>query len=584
MTHPSDRTRAAWLDRFFEAYFRRRPVDATFIGAQGHDDRLPDLGPAGLLRAESEMLELLGELESIERDQADSGSRPDTRGEALARLDCRLAAGQLRIELWEQAARWRLGNPSAHVGEAVFGLMSLLLPASAPREQAGAALLSRLRAVEPFLADARDHLATAPRAWTERALRECRGALRFLQEGLPLAPVTRSDRGAEILAEAGEAASAFQRFAHFLESELATRPSEWIACGAEAFELHLREGHCLERSAEEIARYARSEMERTRSWLAEAAPDFGGQTPEEVLGRLREHRPSAEGYLARHEEIWRSMRELAAERELVSWPDFPIRYVIRPEWSRAAAPDLYFLFYRSPAAFERPPVHDYLLEPLPEAATEEEEEAFLAAHNDAVIKLNHVVHHGGIGHHVQNWNAFRSPLRVGRVAAVDGASRIAMFCGGTMAEGWACYATDLMAEAGGLRPEEVYAEHHSRLRMAARAVVDVELHHGRMTLDEAARFYVDTAGMTSSAARSEAVKNSMFPGAALMYLAGTDMIHELRAELIGKMGDRFVLRDFHDALLSYGSIPVRLVADEMRRRASRGDPLDAHAGLDAAAP
>ncbi|MDX1495895.1 MAG: DUF885 family protein, partial [Longimicrobiales bacterium] len=251
---------------------------------------------------------------------------------------------------------------------------------------------------------------------------------------------------------------------------------------------------------------------------------------------------------------------------------FPIEYVERPLWARAAAPDLYFLFYRSPPAFHRPDVHRYMVAPLDST----EPEAVLRSNNDSVIKLNHVVHHGGIGHHLQNWHASRSPSLVGRIAAVDCASRIAMFCGGTMAEGWACYATDLMAEAGGLTDLERYAEHHGRVRMCARAIVDVELHHGRMSLDEAAAFYRREAAMSPGAAMGEAVKNSMFPGAALMYLVGTDAIHELRRDLMGVMGDRFVLRDFHDAFLSYGSIPVRLVADEMRRRARVGLPLGAH--------
>jgi uncharacterized protein (DUF885 family) len=184
---------------------------------------------------------------------------------------------------------------------------------------------------------------------------------------------------------------------------------------------------------------------------------------------------------------------------------------------------------------------------------------------------------------VQNWHAFRSPLEVGRVAGVDGASRIAMFCGGTMTEGWACYATDLMAEAGGLTPLEVYAEHAGRVRMAARTVVDVELHHGRMSLDDAAAYYAEVAGMPEASARTEAVKNSMFPGAAVMYLVGTDLIHQLRADLIGLLGDRFELTRFHDDFLSWGSVPVRLVADEMRRRATAGLPLNAHAS-DAPAP
>ena len=565
-----------WMDRFFDAFFQRRPVDATFVGVRGHDHRMPDVSPDGVAAMVSEMRGLLGDAARGVGDGAGSverrGGADDPGAEAAARLrrlDRRIAEGFLRIQLWELESGFRLSNPSVHAGEAVFGLLSLLLPGSAPAEGRDEALAARMHAVGAYLDDAVGHLEAAPTAWTERALRECRGGLAFLQEGLPCVDAD--------LGEAPAAAiGAFERYRRFLEDELLRRPSERVACGAEAFELHLREGHFFDRSAEEIAAYAREEIERTKAWLAEAAGDFDGADPGEIVARLADLHPGADRYLARFEETWVAQKRLAEERDLVTWPDFPIRYVERPLWSRAAAPDLYFLFYRSPAAFDRPAVHDYLVAPLPEDVPDAEMEAFLRASNDSVIKLNHVVHHGGIGHHVQNWNAFRSPLRVGRVAAVDGAARIAMFCGGTMAEGWACYATDLMAEAGGLTPLEVYAEHSGRVRMAARAVVDVELHHGRMTLDDAARFYVETAGMSDAAARSEAVKNSMFPGAALMYLVGTDMIHELRADLMNALGDRFTLRGFHDAFLSYGSIPVKLVADEMRLRASLGLPLGAH--------
>jgi hypothetical protein len=54
-----------------------------------------------------------------------------------------------------------------------------------------------------------------------------------------------------------------------------------------------------------------------------------------------------------------------------------------------------------------------------------------------------------------------------------------------MAEGWACYATDLIAEVGGLTDQEVLTHRRSRIRMCARAIVDVELHNQRMTLGDA---------------------------------------------------------------------------------------------------
>jgi uncharacterized protein (DUF885 family) len=235
------------------------------------------------------------------------------------------------------------------------------------------------------------------------------------------------------------------------------------------------------------------------------------------------------------------------DHRLLTWPDYPVRFVPRPAWARAAAPHLYFLAYHSPAPFDDLPEVEHIVPPT-------------AA--DRAIKLNHVVHHAAIGHHVQNWHAFRAASRIGRIAAVDCASRIALFCGITMAEGWACYATELMDEIGFFTPPESFAVRHGRLRMAARALADVRLHGGAWTLDDVTAFYRDRGGMTPQAARAEAVKNSLFPGTALAYLVGTDAIHQLRRDLAGRPG--FELRAFHDRLLAHGSIPVTLAAAAMR--------------------
>jgi uncharacterized protein (DUF885 family) len=125
-----------------------------------------------------------------------------------------------------------------------------------------------------------------------------------------------------------------------------------------------------------------------------------------------------------------------------------------------------------------------------------------------------------------------------------------------------------MGETDFLTPLERYSQHQSRLRMAARAVADAALHTGRMSFDEVVALYRDEAGMSAAAARSEAVKNSMNPAAALMYLLGTDLIHELRRDLVGETG--MTLLEFHDRLLSFGSAPVQLVADRMRESAGQG--------------
>ena len=191
----------------------------------------------------------------------------------------------------------------------------------------------------------------------------------------------------------------------------------------------------------------------------------------------------------------------------------------------------------------------------------EEQERRLRAWNNSTITLNHVVHHGAVGHHVQNWHArHRSKSRVGRIAATDCASRIAMFLGGSMAEGWACYATQLMEELGMLTPLEKVSEQHTRVRMLARAIVDIRLHLGIASFSECVQYYQDVVGMSPDVATAETTKNSMFPCTALMYWLGTSGILALRAQHRATKGADFALRAFHDALLSRGAIPVALAA------------------------
>ncbi|MEQ9401430.1 MAG: DUF885 family protein [Longimicrobiales bacterium] len=561
---------SAWLDRFFASYHRHRPVNATFVGVHDHDHRLPDATGSGLGDALAEVESLLAASDGLagagpDDDPVGPGSarRPGAAAEAL---DVRLARGFLKAQRWEYTgAHVHRGNPAHYTGEAVFGVLSLFLNHGGSADHRIDAAVRRLDAVAAYLAEARDRVRRAPPEWTRRAMRECQGALEFCGGGVDALVADLGPGAAGLRGAADRAGTAFARHLAWLESDLLARAVPDVAAGEEALDLYLRGGHFLKESADDLVAYALEEMALARSWAEAHAADVDADTPEDALARLADHHPSPGGYLDAYRECWDDVRALAERKELLTWPDFPIRYVPRPAWSRAAAPYLYFLFYRSPAAVNRPPVHDYLVLPVDPDAPADEREALLRATNDSVIKLNHVVHHGGIGHHVQNWHAFRAAPRVGRMAAVDTAARIAMTCGGTMAEGWACYATDLIGEMGGLTPLEAYAERHGRVRMAARAVVDVELHRGRMSLDQAAAFYRERAGMSEAAARSEAVKNSMFPGGAVMYLTGTDTIHRLRRDLSARWGSAFDLRAFHDTFLSYGSVPVTLVADDMTR-------------------
>jgi hypothetical protein len=471
-----------------------------------HDDCLPDLTEQGLA-------DTLAEAESL---RARLSSLPES-------IDRTLAEGHLEIRRWELTSdHFARANPSVHTGEAAFGLISLLRRPFAPLEARLEAASRRLDAIPALLDTGYAPASRAPAAWLERAENDCTGLLALL--GDVFGHVPGADRAADAVA----------RFQRHLQRARGSA-SERYACGPDVLDLLLRRGHFLSIDAGEIERYAWDQLAETEARLRRRPAQVGER-----------HLPD-EGYSARYAELWAACRQAAVDRRLLTWPDYPVRFVPRPAWSRAAAPHLYFLAYHSPAPFDDLPEVEHFVPP---------------SAPDSAIKLNHVVHHAAIGHHVQNWHAFRAPSRIGRIAAVDCASRIALFCGGTMAEGWACYATELMDEIGFLTPQESFAVSLVRLRMAARALADVRLHRGAWTLLEVAGFYRDRVGMTPEAARAEAIKNSLFPGTALMYLMGTDAIHELRRDLAARPG--FELRAFHDRLLAHGSIPVTLAAAAMR--------------------
>jgi len=540
------------LAAFFDSYYRLRPVNATFTGVHEFDDRFPDWSPGGLERAADEMRRLRGALPHADAPPADLG---DVRARDEA-----LAAAFLDVQLAELEGRhFQRGNPSLAIGEAAFGIVALITRRFAPAPQRAAAVAARLDAMPAFLDGARASIGCAiPEEWRRKALKECDGTERLIAGGLPqwLAAESLDDDG--VRAAGTRACAAIDTFRRWLaDAPLADESS--YAAGAEMLDLLLARGHWCAADRRELARAAQEALEHALAELVRRARAAAPGGWPEVQERLAAHHPSAVEYLPAFQRTWDDCRTRALDARLVTWPDYPIRYVPIPPETREAAPFLYYLFYRSPAPFDRLPIHDYVVTPVDERMPADEQRRRLRAANCSAIKLNHVVHHGAIGHHVQNYYAYAGASEIGRVAAVDCATRIGMFLGGTMAEGWACYATDVMDEIGYLTPDESIAQQHARARLAARAVVDIGLHERSLSFDGAIAVYRDRIGMAPDAARAEACKNSMFPGTALMYWLGTEGLHRLRASRQRVEGSAFDLQRFHDRVLSFGSIPVPLL-------------------------
>jgi Bacterial protein of unknown function (DUF885) len=543
------------LTAFFESYYRLRPVTATFTGIHDHDQRLPDWSPDGLASAVGDMKALRVALEAARRPAA---SLRD-----VAERDRQLAISFLDIQIAEhESSGFQRGNPSLAVGEAIFGVIALMTRRFAPVAERAASAIARLTALPVFLDAARRSIAgPVPDAWRLKCLRECYGASILLGDGIPKWIAGERINGAlarHLSIAADGARAAVDEYRTSLEPSHAAHAD--YGCGPDLLDLLLTRGHWCDRSRASLLTDAREQLDETLTRLDERARQIAAGGWPEVQHRLLDAHPTRDEYLPAYQRVWNACRERALAYDLVTWPDAPIRYVPIPVQTRDAAPFLYYLHYRSPAPFDRPSTHDYVVTPIEAGMPADEQQRRLRATNTSVITLNHVIHHGAIGHHVQNAHAYAGPSEIGRIAAIDGACRIGMFLGGTMAEGWACYATDLMDEVGFLTPEQSLAQQHTRARLLARAVVDIELHQRTMDFEDVVALYRDRIGMPDDAARAEACKNSMFPGTALMYWLGTDGLHQLRRERQRVEGASFSLRRFHDRVLSFGSIPVPLVA------------------------
>jgi len=550
-------------------------VDATFIGVHEHDVRLPDWGrfdrqdhahEMQALRLDLERAHPLPQREDGSPDWARLAEEPDL-------LDAELARANLDVRILElETFHFRDLNPALWTGEAIFGVIALILRPFASYRDRSVSLAARLLRIQPFLGMMAGTLGgPIPSPWIARARRECAAAARLLDQGVirwqsaqtPAAKRSVGRLSMQLAMDASRAGEAFEQLEESLE-RWDHDTTERSSIGETAYSHLLRRGHFVDATPSALLPRAERALAEAQERLDEITREVAG-TPEELQRRIAADHTDATGYLGGFAHRWQECRELARVHDLVGWPeDWPLRYVPQPAWARAAAGDLYFLHYRAPSPFDRYTVHDYLVAPIEPDDPPAQVERTLSAWNRSQVTLNHVVHHGALGHHVQNWHAAtRSRSRIGRIAAVDGASRIAMLLGGSMAEGWACYATDLAEEFGFLTPLERAAEQQSRVRQLARAVLDIRLHCGERGFAESVAFMRDTLGMSEAAATGEVTKASMFPATAIMYWIGTQGIHDLRAAMRTKQGADFSLRAFHDTLLSWGSIPVPLVSKLM---------------------
>ncbi|WP_228275061.1 DUF885 domain-containing protein [Stakelama tenebrarum] len=128
-------------------------------------------------------------------------------------------------------------------------------------------------------------------------------------------------------------------------------------------------------------------------------------------------------------------------------------------------------------------------------------------------------------------------------------------------EGWALYAEQLADELGAYDDFEVgrlgYLQ--SIAFRACRLVVDTGLHAKRWTREHAIQWFHETNGSGLDEVTSEVERYCSWPGQACGYKVGHSEINRLRAKAKAEMGERFSFKDYNDAVVTSGNVPMTVL-------------------------
>jgi uncharacterized protein (DUF885 family) len=130
-------------------------------------------------------------------------------------------------------------------------------------------------------------------------------------------------------------------------------------------------------------------------------------------------------------------------------------------------------------------------------------------------------------------------------------------------EGWGLYAEQLSDEIGMYRDMPVgrLGMLQSFLYRAARIVVDTGLHAKGWSRDRAIRYFSENVGLNPISAESEIDRYIVWPGQAASYKIGHNEFVRLREDARAKLGPRFDIKSFHDAVLLNGDMPLEILAN-----------------------
>ena len=196
----------------------------------------------------------------------------------------------------------------------------------------------------------------------------------------------------------------------------------------------------------------------------------------------------------------------------------------------------------------------YNVTPL-DGMSAEQAESSLREYNHWMLQILNI-HEAIPGHYAQLVYANKSPSLIK-----------SLFGNGAMIEGWAVYGERMMLEAGyGDNAPEMWLMYSKwNLRTVTNTILDYNIHVLGMKEAEAMDLLVRQAFQSRAQAQEKWHRAQVSSVQLTSYFSGYSEIMDLREERKQALGSRFVLKDFHEQFLSYGSAPVKVIRSLMQQ-------------------
>ncbi|OQY81160.1 MAG: hypothetical protein B6D41_20050 [Chloroflexi bacterium UTCFX4] len=523
---------------YFKAVYRSAPTLATDLGIHTYDHLLDDLSQSAIQARIRELKAFRRKFRALDATQLQNG----------ADADYALIVSDIENELWLLADTrdWET-DPSYYVSDAFFSIFLLAARDFAPRAERINNLAARLEQVPALLDAARANLKNPPYILTEIGIEETEGAIEFCallgpEIAAQMKPPRRFTRAVK------QALGALREFLKYLQDDLTLTSTGKLGVGAKHYAKILRYDHMLPYTIEEVVMMGERVFAETEREMAAWAKRIDkSKTWREITAQARAEFPARNGLLGAYRREVARLRDFVRERDLVTLPEQDCEVIATPPFERALNS---FAAYIAPGPFEQDQRGQFWVTPVDARAPRAQQIEQLEEHCNYLYPVT-AAHEAYPGHHVQLARANQVGSRWRK-----------HFSSSIFAEGWALYCEELMNQAGYYQDPRVRLfQLKDRLWRAARVINEIGIHCYGLPMDDAARFLVDKAGLSRSAARAETRRYVAEPGQPMSYLIG-----ELEVERLRKKFRRLPLKKFHDLLLDSGTVPFVLVEKEMEEK------------------